>query len=101
MNSRCKKKITPICQHFKPPLEQILHVALIQSHSHIGYTQSSKPDSARKGSWIWHVVICTATLSGQPFSSVWPGPATNLSNNLHPHLRGVNIAETIPKRALQ
>lgn len=100
MNSRCKKKITPICQHFKLPLEQILHVALVQSHSHIGYTHSSKLNSARKGSWIWHVIICTAKLLGQSLASFWPRPTTTLPNNHQPLLRRGNIAETIPERVL-
>lgn len=100
MNSRCKKKITPICQHFKLPLEQILHVAVVWSHSHIGYTHSSTLHSARKGSWIWHGIICTAKLLGQSFASFWSGPTTTLPNNLQSQLRRGNTAETNPKRAL-
>lgn len=44
-------KITSICQHFKLPLEQILHVALFRSHSHLGFIHSNKLNSTRKGSW--------------------------------------------------
>lgn len=74
MNSRCKKKITPICQHFKLPLEQILHLAFVQSQSHIGYTQSCKLKGARKGVWMWHMTVCTTTLAGHSLPSSWPGP---------------------------
>lgn len=100
MNSRCKKKITPICQHFKLPLEQILHVALIWSHSHIGCAHSSKLNSARKGSWIWHALICTTKLSGRSLARSWPGPTTTLPNSLQPGLGRGNSAETAPGRAL-
>lgn len=100
MNSSCKKKITTICQHFKLPLEQILHAALIQSHSHTGYTHSSKLNSARKASCIWHVIICTSKLLGQLLTSFWPGPTITLPNNLQPQLRRGNIAESVSKRML-
>jgi len=82
MNSRCKKKPTPICQHLKLPLEQILHVALVQSHSHIGYTHSSKLNRARTGSWIWHVMISTTKQLRQSSASFWPGPTTTFPNDL-------------------
>lgn len=96
MNSRCKKKITTICQHFKLPLEQILHATLIQSHSHTGYTHSSKLNSARKASCIWDMIICTAKLLGQSLTSFWPGP----TDNLQPQLRRGNIAESVSERML-
>lgn len=99
MNSRCKKKITPICQHFKLPLEQILHLTLVQSQSHIGYTHSCKLKGARKGPWIWHTIVCTTKLVGHSLASFWPGPTPTFPS-LHPQLRRVSPAETIARRAL-
>lgn len=99
MNSRCKKKITPICQHFKLPLQQILHLAFVQSQSHIGYTHSCKVKGARKGPWIWHVIVCTAKLVGHSLASSWPGH-TDPFPRLQLQLRRGSPADTMARRAL-
>lgn len=92
-------KITPICQHFKLPLEQILHAALFRFHSHLGYIHSNKLNSIRKGSWTVHMIISTAELLGQSLASVWPKKW--LFFQLISRDRSwLHIAEIIPRRAV-
>lgn len=92
-------KITPICQHFKLPLEQILHAALFRSHSHLGYIHSNKLNSIRKGSWTVHMIISTAELLGQSLASVWPKKSLS-SQLISRDGSQLHIAEIMPRRTV-
>lgn len=92
-------KITPICQHFKLPLEQISHAALFRSHSHLGYIHSNKLNSIRKGSWTVHMIISTAKVPGQSLTSVWHEKWL-FSQLISRDGARLHIAEIIPRRAV-